>query len=239
MRLACATIAYHEERFIPKFIQVMQDRVERILVLNSATPLFGATEEQIDNTAKIAESLGAEALTYPWRTEPEMRNAGQEYLTTYDWIIWLDPDEYLLDSEWDKLIKSLKDCPADAVSNKTMNVYWKSGYIIDPPENHTPIVATRPNVRFTDTRCIDTGYIQAPICIDHFSWARTDEEVLRKVTHYGEADKFDGQHWYDNIWSKWTQGMENLHPVEPPALRKAIRVILPEELERLDLWPHV
>lgn len=237
MRLACATIAYYEERFIPKFIQSMQGRVDKILVLNSEVPLFGEIEPEIDNTAAIAESLGAEAITYPWRTEPDMRNTGQEYLHDYDWIIWLDPDEYLLDSEWDKLVTFLEDCPAEAVSNTTMNLYWKRGYIIEPPENHTPIIATKPSVRFTDTRCVDVPFVKAPVCVDHFSWARTDKEILRKVTHYGEADKFDGKEWYENVWKQWTPEAMNLHPVNPPVLKEAVRVILPEELVRLDLWP--
>jgi hypothetical protein len=237
MRIACATIAYREERFIPKFIQAMQDRVSEILVLNSEKPLFGPIEEGVDKTPAIARSLGATVITFPWETEPDMRNTGNEYLMDYDWIIWLDPDEYLVESEWQKLLKVLEKGEADAYTNETMNLYWKNGYIIDPPENHTPIIATRPYVRFFDTRCITSPFAKAPVCIDHFSWARTNQEIKRKVTHYGEADKFDGLKWYEEVFTKWEPGMQNLHPVNPPALKEAIPVIIPEELERLDLWP--
>lgn len=237
MKIACATIVYREERFISKFIQAMQDRVEQILVLNSETPLFGPVEDGVDNTAAVARSLGATVVTYPWQTEPDMRNAGNDYLSDYDWVIWLDPDEYLLDSEWQELLKTLETTDAEAVTNTTMNVYWKRGFVIDPPENHTPIIATRPSVRFFDTRCVTVPYVQAPVCIDHFSWARTDEEVYRKVTHYGEADKFDGIKWFNEVFKPWQEGDQDLHPITPKNLKRAIRVILPKELELLDLWP--
>lgn len=238
MRIACATIAYREPRFIKRFVPVMLERVDKVLVLNGTEPLFGDFEEGTDETATIAEGLGAEVIRYPWKTEPDMRNAGQEYLSDYDWIIWLDPDEYLLEDDWNTLIEFIESCPISAIANSTMSVYWKNGYVIDPPENHTPIVAARPTVRFVATRVIDSPYIQAPIHVHHFSWARTDEEVQRKVTHYGEADKFDGQAWFDNVWSKWTPDSVDLHPVNPPVLERAIPVILPDELEKLDLWPN-
>lgn len=238
MRLACATIAYHEPRFIKPFIETMLERVDEVLVLNSEKPLFGEIEDKIDQTSAIARKLGTTVVTYPWATEPDMRNAGQDYLSDYDWVIWLDPDEYIMEKDWLKLLDFLEECTADAVTNTTMNLYWKNGYIIDPPEDHTPIIAARPSVRFYDTRCVNVAYAKAPVCIDHFSWARTDEEIERKVTHYGEADKFDGRGWYENVWLKWTPEMTDLHPVNPPVLHKAIPVTLPKELKDKHLWPN-
>lgn len=234
MRLACVTVAYKEERFIKPFIQKMQNRVEEIVVLNSATPWNGDVEP--DNTAAIAESLGATVFKEHWPSEHEQRNAGQEYCADYDWIIVLDPDEYILDFQWNKLLSILGQTDQDALVVGGMNTYWRRGYIIDPPEPHTPIIAVRPHVRFFETRCVASHWSPADIIVEHFSWARSDEEVWRKITHYGEAGKFDAYDWFSNVWSD-RERLENLHPINPPDLKRAVPVELPEELEELNLWP--
>lgn len=234
MRLACVTIAYKEERFIPKFIQAMQDRVEEIIVLNSVAPWNG--EPEIDHTAAIAASLGATVIQDDWRTEAEQRNAGQEYCSGYDWIITLDPDEYILDADWDKLVAFLETAQLDAYVTGMQHTLWKKGYVIDPPEDYRQIIAVKPTVRFADKRVVDSPWDFTPTDLWHASWARTDAEVWRKITTYGHAGEFDPFEWFSNVWS--SEVLENLHPLTPEALKKAIRIELPEELQRLDLWPN-
>jgi hypothetical protein len=233
MRLACVTMAFKEERFMPKFIQAMQNRVDEILVLNTEHPWFGAGSEP-DNTANIARSLGVSVIQYDWQTEHEQRNAGQEYLADYDWIITLDPDEFIVDEDWAKLVKFLECATVDAFVCQMQNTYWKKGFVIDPPEDYTQIIATRPCVRYFDKRCVDRPFGLAPVNLHHFSWARTDEECLKKISTYGHAHELD-PNWYKDVWS--SDKTEDLHPLTPESLKRAIRVELPEELERLDLWP--
>jgi len=235
MRLACVTIAYMEERFIVKFIQAMQDRVEEIVVLNSIKPWNNREFGEYDNTAAIAASLGATVIQGDWATEQDQRNAGQEYCADYDWIITLDPDEYLLDTDWDRLINFLEVAPLPAYVPMMQHTYWKKGFVIDPPEDYKQIIAVRPEVRFVDKRVINSPWALAPVELHHFSWARSDIECWRKITHYGHANEFDGLRWFSEVWlDDLTQ---NLHPLTPESLKEAIRVELPEELERLDLWP--
>lgn len=233
MTLGCVSIAYKEERFIPKFIQAMQDRVDEILILNSIVPWNGDFEN--DDTANIAESLGASVIRYDWKSEEEQRNAGQEYFGDKDWIIIMDPDEYFVKEEWKKLINFLEDAPLDAYVTGAQNTYWKSGFIIDPQEDYKQIVAVRPNVRFIDKRVVDSQWDYAPTTLDHFSWARTDEECWRKINSYAHAKEFDTLKWFSEVWQ--SDRVENLHPLTPPSLEKAIRCILPTELEELSLWP--
>lgn len=233
MRLACVTLAYKEERFIPKFIQIMQDRVEEIVVLNSTKPWQGEISDK-DNTATIARSLGATVIEHNWASEHEQRNAGQEYLTDYDWIITLDPDEYITNSAWDLLTEFLETAEGPAYTPVIQHTYWKTGYVIDPPEDYKQIIAVRPSVRFFDKRCVDTVYGTAPIDLHHFSWARTDEECLSKITHYAHAAELD-PNWYKDVWL--SDRTLNLHPLTPEALKEAVKVKLPEELELLGLWP--
>lgn len=237
MRLACVTVAYCEQRLILPFIQHMQDRVEEIVVLNSTKPWSGVEAEH-DNTAAIARSLGATVFEEYWPTEEEQRNTGQDYCMDYDWVIVLDPDEFITDEEWDKLVRFLETATLDAYVTGAQHTLWKRGFIIDPPEDYKQIIAVRPSVRFTDKRCVDTSWAPAPVELWHASWARSDAECWRKITSYAHAHEFDPVRWFGDVWLDWTPDMENLHPLSPPALKRALRVTLPPELEKLNIWPE-
>lgn len=231
MKLACVSIAYCEERLIVPFIQAMQDRVDEIVVLNSTSPWYGEPEK--DNTAIIAHSLGATVIQGDWRSEEEQRNAGQEYCADYDWVIVLDPDEYILEAEWQKLLEFLESAPLPAYVPKMQHTMWKKGYVIDPPEDYKQIIAVKPDVRFVDKRVIDSPWGLAPVDLWHFSWARSDAEVWRKINSYGHSQEFDVLRWFSEVWMDWTPEMLDLHPLTPPALKKALRIDLPEELRKL------
>src|ERR1039458_8008624 len=154
----------------------------------------------------------------------------------YDWVIWLDPDEYLTDDGWDILLAFLESAPGDAYVPTMQHTYWKSGYEIDPPEDYKQIIATRPSVRFIDKRVVNSNYGFAPVGLHHMSWARTDEEVWRKITHFSHAHEINAKDWYDNIWLKWQPNHTNLHPLTPPSLRRAVPTELPPDLFKLSLW---
>lgn len=231
MRIACTTIAYCEERLIVPFIQSMQDRVDEIVVLNSTYPWNGDPEK--DKTAAAARSLGATVIEHNWKSEEEQRNAGQEYCMDYDWVIVLDPDEFLLEEDWVNLVNFLDGANLDAYVTGNQNTLWKKGYVIDPPEDYKQIIAVKPGVRFVDKRVIDTPWGTAPTDLWHFSWARSDAEVWRKINSYAHANEFDGFKWFTEVWQ--SDKKTNLHPLTPKSLKKAIRVELPEELKRLGL----
>ena len=235
MKLAISTIAYKEERFIVPFIQHYQNKVEEILVLKSASPWSGDDVE--DKTGTIAKSLGATVIEYIWDNEHSQRNAGQEYLYEYDWIIVVDPDEYFDDENWLKLINYLEETEADAVIVEGQYTYWKDGWVADPPRDYQQLVAVRPNVRFVDKRVVGSAYSIAPVWLHHFSWARTDEEIWNKISHYAHSKDFDIKDWYENVWLRWKPGMIDVHPTSPETLHKLIPANLPKEIERLDLWP--
>lgn len=237
MRLAIATVAYKEERFIPKFIQYYQDKVDEIVVLNSIHPWNGEPAT-IDTTAEIAESLGATVIRYNWVNEEEQRNAGQEYLSMYDWVIVLDPDEYIDEENWKKLIGFLEETEAEAVVVEGQNTLWKSGFVADPARDYQMLIAVKPHIRFIDKRVVLSPYIVSPVWLWHFSWARTDEEIWRKISHYAHAKDFDIEKWYNEVWLKWKPGMQDVHPVSPDTLHDLVRVILPPEIDELNLWPQ-
>lgn len=233
MNLAIETIAYREERLILKFIQHYQDKVQEILVLNSSKPWKGEISGP-DNTASIARSLGATVIEHDWADEANQRNAGLAYLYDYDWVIVLDPDEYVSDSDWLALVQTLEQAEAPAYVVQHQRVFYKDKEVF-PHDDYQQLIAVRPpKGQFFDKRCINCVYGVAPVDLFHMSWSRTDEEVLNKISHYSHADELIPD-WYETVWK--TDRKQNLHPKDPEVLAALIDAELPPELEALGLFP--
>lgn len=234
MKLGSVAIAFNERRFISSHLNHIPSDLDK-LVLVSENPWYGHLEED-DGTDKIAKEY-ADIMKYDWASEADQRNVGQVYFKGYDWIITLDPDEFLDDEGWQNLIEFLRNTSAEAVTCSGMHTYWKDGYVAEPPETHKGVIAVRPSVEFTDKRAVNAPTQQAPVWVHHFSWARTDEEVWSKISHYAHAGDFDLEYWFENVWKKWSPGDKNVHPVNPESLHDFVKASLPEEIERLGLWP--
>lgn len=250
MKVATVAVAYREARLIGKHLDHIPDWVDEKLVLVSQKPWFGE-ELPDDGTAQIARDHGATVIEYEWKTEEEQRNAGQEYLSDYDWIIVLDPDEFLDDKSWKNLKGTLEEETKrhhrawdigdylHALVVAGQYTYWKNGYVADPPRDYQMLIAVTPLAEFVDKRVVGCSYgVLQEIWIHHFSWAKTDKEVLDKISHYAHAKDFDVDKWYNEVWLKWKPGMQDVHPTTPETLHNLIPAKLPPELERLDLWPQ-
>jgi hypothetical protein len=238
MKTAVVSIALNEARFIKPFLDHIPDWVTTKCVLVSEKPWFGDQNVYRDDTFEIAEEAGAMAIKRPWTSEEEQRNFGQDLFGDYDWIIVLDPDEFLDNENWAKLYELIESKPPnDAFVVDHQLTYWKDGWVADPPRDYQQLILARPGVRFIDKRVVNSSYGTAPVFIHHFSWARTDLEVHEKISHYAHANDFDTKKWFIEVWKKWKPGMEDVHPTSPDTLHKFIKAELPSELERLDLWP--
>lgn len=232
MRFASVSIAYHEPRFIAPYLDHIPHWVEENLVLVSSTPWQGEPLGE-DKTPEIAEDHGGTVIVHDWPSEEAQRNAGQEYLWDYDWIIVLDPDEFLSDKDWNRLKTFLETAEGDAYVVDHQRVFYKDKEV-SPHSDYQMLIAVRPSVRFIDKRVCDSAYGVAPIELLHFSWARTDEEILSKITHYAHAHELI-PNWYTDVWK--TDKTTNLHPKTPETLAALIDPVLPPEIERLKLWP--
>lgn len=216
----------------------MPDWVEEQVVLLSAKPWYG-TNDPPDKSEELAREYGATVIKYEWSNETEQRGAGQDYLSDYDWILTMEPDEFLDIETWEKLRKFLEseeanEYPAYAISQR---IFWGKGMESDPPEDFVPIIVTRPSVNFIDKRVIDTLWKVLPdMTLLHFAWARTDAEIWKKISHYSHAVDFDIDKWYKEIWL--ARATENVHPTTPSSIPRLIPAVLPPEIEKLNLFPE-
>lgn len=237
MTYASVAIAYREQRFIKPHLTHIPTWVDDRFALISTKPWFGAVEPD-DGTAKLAYNTSpTTVIENYWPTEESQRNTGQALNSDKDWVIVLDPDEFLSDYDWLRLRDFLETTEADAVVCKGQYTYWKNGYVADPPKDYQQLIAVRPHVKFIDKRVVNTGFVEAPVWVHHFSWARTDEEVWNKISHYAHANDFDIEKWYNEVWKPWQPGMKDVHPTSPSTLHDLIPAKLPPELRKLNLWP--
>lgn len=230
MKFATSTICYWEPRLITPFLGHIPSWVDTKLVLVSERPWQGEHIEG-DPTAALAQAAGAEVIVYPWKSEEDQRNAGQEYLFDYDWIIILDNDEFLSNRDWNRLRTFLEKAEGDAYVVDHQRVFYKDKEV-SPHSDYQMLIAVRPSVKFVDKRVVDSDFGVAPVELLHFSWARTNDEILNKITHYAHAHELN-KDWYTDVWlaNKTT----DLHPKTPSTLKGLVEAVLPPEIEKLGL----
>lgn len=232
MTFGSVAICYNEPRMIVPHLQHLPDWIEEKLVLVSTQPWFGESVAH-DKTAELAAPYARVIEAY-WETEEDQRNTGQALHQDKDWIIVLDPDEYLSEENWQKLKRFLETTNAEAAIVDHQRVFYKDKEVY-PCFDYQQLIAVRPQVNFVEKRIGDAWCATAPVELLHFSWAKTDEEVWSKISHYAHAKDFDIKDWYENVWlaNKTT----NLHPVTPGALPALIDPQLPPEIKALGLFP--
>lgn len=236
MKVASVCCVYNESHFLAKHLNHMPDWVQEQVVLLSAKPWYG-DELADDGSERIAKGCGATVLKFNWPDEVMQRNAGQEYLWDFDWILNLEPDEFLSDEEWQRLYEFIWSEPSLDAYVTGQRIFWGKGMESDPPEDFKPIVLTRPHVRFTEKRNVDCVWDIIPdLTLYHWAWARTDSQIWKKVSHYSHAVDFDIKAWFRDIWL--ARATENVHPTTASSIPRLIPAVLPPELENLNLFPE-
>ncbi len=227
MKFALTTPCYQEERLIGKFLRRVPKWIDPKIVLLSSKPWVGDPEIPDRTIDKIQPASGMIVQNY-WLNEETQRNTGQQLLEDYDWIITLDPDEFLDDEGWERLKSFLETADQDAYVCKHQRVFYKDKEVF-PHSDYQQIIAVRPHVRFIDKRVVNSSYGEAPVELYHFSWSRTDKEILSKIRHYSHANEFDGEKWFKEVWK--TDRDYDLHPLTPSTLKALIPADLPPELK--------
>jgi hypothetical protein len=238
---------YDDEHWLKHSILSVCDSCEVIYFLISYKPWNG---EETDNTGtlEIINSLQnhgkkLRVIRGNWLSEEEQRNYGLELLIQdgINYCLVVDADEIYETTELKSMISYVslrRSIPAWRIKLLT---YWKSEqYRIDPPENYRAINLIRlGKERFSNRREMNCYFELLPDNLGachHMSYARTDFEVLRKISTFSHASEIVPD-WYQNVWLGWDnhKDMTNLHPCWPEAYKKAVKVsdkLLPSVLRR-------
>src|SRR3989338_10012371 len=104
--LSACMIVKNEEKFLAQCLQSIKNAVDEIIVVDT-----GST----DRTVEIAQSFGAKIYYHPWRNSfSEARNHSLSYATC-DWILQIDADEALEQSDIPLLHKLIQTDSYNAI----------------------------------------------------------------------------------------------------------------------------
>jgi hypothetical protein len=242
MKVAAYTIAYNEHRNIKAWIKQFPEWVEEIVVLASERPWFGPKSgdecKMLDILASY-RSRGVKTIKMFWPKEHEQRSWGAARLSDYDWVITLDPDEFLTPEDWEKFRDSLESCDksANSVIPDEMVTYWKDfDHCWDEEgETHRPVIALRPlkTVFWEKREVLDETRPRLKFKLHHLSWVKSDDEVWQKINNYSHSMDFDLKDWFENVWKKWEPDSYGLMPLKFPKDVKARQGSVPDSIRSL------
>lgn len=226
MRIGAVTLAFNDEGTIAGTIKCLQGKVDKHIVLISEKPYYGQDVEP-DRTEEICEDLGVDIIKGYWELDHFQRNLGNKMCSDCDWVLGFDSDEMVTDEEFKHLKSFLETTDKKAVSVRP-EVYWKTtDYILDPKPEYAPVIAMRPDVRFTYIRNVDAECDLWTGTMHHLSWC-APKDILKKVRHYAHADEFNADEWYKQHYENWKPGEPVIFP---DSKYQAIERHLPEELK--------
>ena len=160
---------------------------------------------------------------------------------TADWILELDTDEVLPNAK--AFIERLAEVPKDKII-----VYWpmrvffqrtKAGRFLEVTtflrrqySEFPGPVATRPGVQLDCARRASSApywrfdirhknadaVIPKDDAILHFSWVRSEDDILRKIRGWGHSKDFNVETYYKKVWKdapRYWPLLYNFHPVSP------------------------
>lgn len=249
--VAAYMMANEENAYIERIIRWIAPRVGKVFIVEGEKTYSGSEDRntQIESLYKKLVASGITNIEHivakyigtsnPAINETHMRNEALDAIQRegFEWIWIVDSDEVYSNADADRLWKYFFDNlrkNAFQGARCSWYTYWKSiHYRIDPPEPYRPNIILRSDQRFSCIRALadESRIMDIPqdVCmVRHYSWAKPPSEMARKIKAWGHAHQVL-KGWYENVFEKWTPdcNMENLHPTEPQAYRRAIKCNLP------------
>ena len=248
-RFGAVCCVYDDDSWLSPTIESVYDACETIWFLVSETPWHGEATDQsavIERIRALADPARKIRIVQGrWPDEASQRNEGLRVVAEagLEYCFVLDADEIYDPAQLQRAMTIARENPHVDCWRLSCFTYWKSyRYRVDPPESITAAVFVRPGAgHFVENRTFE-----APRCLSlpietaafhHMSYARTDEQILRKITTFGHArDVVPG--WYENVWRKWDgdRSLQNLNPCWPGAYQRVVEQsydALPPAVQRL------
>lgn len=187
---------------------------------------FNELISKIDTSGKIVlyeDDFHAADLT-PAENEVRQRSLMAEKMGDGGWHIQLDCDEYFIDFQG--FVEFLRSRPT---SNDNSNICCQlitifkevnGGFLYVFPNNKRHLeflqVASR-SPKYEHGRRNGHFNILSPFLIVHQSWARSEKEILEKLSNWGHVGDFDADQYF-KLWKTVTaenfQNIENFHPLQ-------------------------
>jgi hypothetical protein len=178
----------------------------------------------IEQKIKIVEDDFFVEGANPRDLDTRERNILSTYAPEGSWLLSIDADEYLLNV--DELIEFLHEFSDDRVClfGNWITLFKQSGKNMFVIENEPDTVerfplATMKSNAFNYCRNTDQRIVFTSTCAIHFSWARTKEELERKLLNWTHRDDFK----VDEFIEKWEsindsnyEKFVDFHPFDGP-----------------------
>ncbi|WP_456325889.1 glycosyltransferase, partial [Desulfonauticus submarinus] len=237
IKIAAVYCVYDASRWLEYSVASIYKMVDKIYFLVSTRPWKGDFFENFSTLKRIKNlpdpNKKIVLIRKEWKTETEQRNAGLEILKeeNFDYCFVIDDDEIYDEIELERAIKFITRHPEISCWHISWYTYWKNWqYRIDPPEPFKPVVFVKVGkARFAKNRLVQAerhALIPPQVCMcHHMSYARTDEEIKKKLSSFSHADEIR-RNWFERVWKKWDKNpkLENLHPTHPECYKRAIKV---------------
>ena len=233
--VAAVCCIYDDDSWLALAVDSVYAACESIWFLVSDRPWNGEASDQDPLIARI-EGLPDPAgkiriVRGSWATQAEQRNDGLRRLAEagIDYCLVLDADEIYEPEPLERLLGLVRANPQIDCWRLYCWTYWKSSrYRIDPPQNYAAAAVVRVGVgQFVENRNYrgPREHIVPPATamFHHMSYARTDDQILRKITTFGDASRVQPG-WFEQVWKAWdaNRALENLNPCYPGAYRRAV-----------------
>ncbi len=225
------TNAFQETTLIENCIKQFQPYNLFHLVLSPYKSWNGGLYQ--DETPALAKEAGADlVIEGEWESAKQQFNYGLNIMAPeYQWAIICDADERYEHDEIEYFLDVIDGCDSDSIITKNWEVYWKSReYKITPRQTDYPVIAVRTNQHMQNIRNPHASTSYCDVKMHHFSYVRSDEEMLKKIKTFEASKEFQVEEWYKNKWLPWRHDMLDLHPVNPEQFKMAVRDSAPEEI---------
>ena len=240
-KIAAVYCVYENSGFLAESVRRVYPLMDKILFLLNFKPWNGQGDYKIieqtysDILKMYDPHHKIEIVSGYWKSEADQRNYGLKRCrdSGIQWNFIIDDDEMYNYSD-------LKNQINEKVFNQDFSVYLSPHQVYWKDSNHciSNIVAALPSfasteqglLYFNEARAIitrgkwHTFYPNDLIC-HHYSYVRNDQSMLRKIRTFSHADP-SMETWYQDIWLKWDENMEDLHPnqANPASFKKAIHI---------------